>query len=373
MSDNAYSKTSSKYPDYRDDEIDLMELVAVLWGGKWLVIGLVFLSAVFTFCFLKFFADSYYSVDVVIDKPSNYQLQRLQPSELQGGKAYQVAEIDLETIYSRVLSHADSLFVKRLFWRDHVMKSGEKMTDNEMSQDKEFQRFAKELRVNGPSGKEPEQTRSTLAIEVISPEAGIALVTAYQEFISTYTLKMLAAELRAGYEASLFSLDEDYISLENRELQKLDDELIVLTEALEIARALGIKETSYDQVENVELKMLDDKRYLLGSRVLNEEIKSLEARKEKPLAAFSVQLRNMENWKRQVESDLKQLDNIDKKVMPFVVVSPPESSLKPVKPNKLMILIGVIFLSGMLGVIIVFVRHGMKSYQERANQDEAST
>ena len=66
-----------------------------------------------------------------------------------------------------------------------------------------------------------------------------------------------------------------------------------------------------------------------------------------------------------MKGNLKQLDQNVGKVSAFTVVSPAESSLGTVKPNKLMILIGVIFLSGMLGVIIVFIRHGMKSYQER--------
>ncbi|MGH1472162.1 MAG: Wzz/FepE/Etk N-terminal domain-containing protein [Cellvibrionaceae bacterium] len=373
------------YTTYPNDEIDLIELFAVLWRGRWLVIGLVFVSAILSFAVLKFHVDSFYRADVALDKPTNYQLKRLQPSVLSGGNIYQLEPVDIEMLYSRALAHANSLYVKRLYWNysrsvekmEAVAGAGIKESSKKNTSEPNiidtngFKNFTKSLSISALDAKNPDNTIRNISFESVDSFAAVQELSDYVLFIDKYTINQLVEQMRAGYETSITNLDRDYQSVLEEEKQKNEDSLVSLTESLGLAESLGIQETPYELVENVELKILDDRTYLLGSRVLKEEINALKARQQKTIASFVPKLRQMERWRDQLISDLEALDANAKEVNSFVVVSPAESSLDPVKPNKLMILIGVIFLSGMLGVIIVFIRHGMKSYQERGLQADS--
>ncbi len=368
MSDGSSKNNQEYHTTYPDDEIDLMELFSVLWRGKWLITGMVFISALAALIVLKFFTVPYYKIDVVVDKPSSYQVQSMQPSSFAGGEQYQLEKIDMDILYSRVLAQANSSYVKRLFWgKGGGSESLPASSSNEsrLADSAEFKKFTKRLSVAGPDIKNPDDSVGHISLEYADPVAGVEKLEAFVSFINTFTINRLADQLRSGYETLIAKIEGDYQSLLVKEQQKIEDELVVLTEAMELAESLGIKDTPYELVENVELKILDDRLYLLGARVLKGEINALKARQQKPIASFVKRLRDMENWKKQLQFDLKQLDENVEKVSAFTIVTPPESSLEPVKPNKLLILVGVIFLSGMLGVIIVFIRHAMKNYQAR--------
>ncbi len=350
---------------YLDDEIDLLELVAVLWSGKWIILGIILVSGILGFIVIKRMS-SIYSIDAILDQTSSYRLERIQPSNLEGGIHYKVQEIAPNTIYSTSLAYANSLYVKRLFWEDLTGEQPSLSESNLSDNDKRFKAFSNSLIVTLPEGRAPESsTLSTLALESEMPIEATELLRSYLNFVDRQTITELTDQLRVGYTASLLRLESDYQSLLAREQQKLEDQLIRLSEAFEVAKALNIVETPYEQVENVELTILDNRLYLLGTRTLVEEINSLKARLDKPLGAFVPLLRDMEHWKEQLERDLKRLENAAELVHAFVIVSPPESSIDPVKPNKLLIFVAVLFASGILGVVIVFTREGIRSYKAR--------
>jgi len=315
-------------------------------------------------------SPSIYKVDAILDKTSDYQLQRIQPSMLEKGVAYQVKLIDLDVVYSTALAHADSLYVKRLFWEGHTGAKVGLFGSTESEQSENYKNFIDDLSVQIPNLKTPSRQLSTASFESETPVEAENLLRDYLKFIDQHTMRDLIAQLRTAYMAVSSRLESDYQSLLEREKQKIADDLIRLSEAYEIAKALNIIDTPYEQVENVELGILDDKQYLLGARVLGEEINSLKARLDKPLAAFVPMLRDMEHWKGQLERDLARLDGASDTVHAFVVVSPPESSIDPVKPNKLLIFIAVLFAAGILGVVIVFTREGIKSYKARGIEQE---
>src|SRR5690606_1769679 len=117
--------------------------------------------------------------------------------------------------------------------------------------------------------------------------------------------------LEKGYTSNLQQLTLDYEALQQHEQQKLADELVQLKEALITAQSLGITDTPYEQLSGVDMEMVDNRKYMLGTRVLSEEIKTIEARSEQPLSAFVPQLRDMEYWQRIMENDRKKLQKAD--------------------------------------------------------------
>lgn len=356
-----------KAQPYYEDEIDLLELFAVLWRGKWLVVGVTSVVGLLAF-FAIMSMPSVYRVETTLNSTSLYDIQALQPSGLhEKGGVYQVAPLEVETVYATGLAHADSLYVKRAFWAANTGQaltprtSDAALTENDLA----FNAFAKGLKVVRPGTREDDSKLSQLALETENPAEDTQLLRDYVAFVDKHTIDGFVNQLKTGYQTNLARLTEDAKTLYQRESVKLDDELIRLDEAYRLAKSLGITETPYEQVQNVELSIMDSRMYLLGATVLGEEINALKSRKDMPLGAFVPALRDMEHWKSQIESDLRKLEVADKNVRAFVMVSPPESSLGPVKPNKLLIFIASLFGAGMLGVILVFVRHGIKSYQSR--------
>lgn len=361
-------------PPYYDDEIDLLELFAVLWRGKWLMLGVILAVGVVAFFAIRSMPPVY-QVETTLDSTSQYDIQALQPSTLQDrGSAYQVAPLEVDSVYANGLAQADSLHVKRAFWEDRTGQpltprtSDATLTDNDLA----FKTFVDGLKVIRPDTREGSSKISQLTLETQNPGEGTGLLLDYIRFVDKHTIEGFVNRIKTGYTSSLERLVEDSETLHEREAVKLDDELVRLDEAYRLAKSLGITATPYEQVQNVELSIMDSRLYLLGSNVLGEEINALKSRKDMPLQAFVPELRNMEHWRGQIESDLRKLEVVDKNVRAFVMVSPPESSLGPVKPNKLLIFIAALFGAGMLGVILVFILHGVKAYQSRQPTADSS-
>ncbi len=347
------------------EEIDLMELAATLWGGRWtVVLTMVFVGLVSLVVLIL--ASSIYEIDAVLDQPSELQLKRIQPSILVGGDNFQVNLIEPETVYITALTQSNSVYVKKLFWESYVNKNSIHLEDEKLLEIL-VENFFENLQV-----KEPDLTASTtkmlslVSMESEVPRLAVDVLYEYLNFIDQHTISDFVNQLREGYMTALARLDLEYQSIEKLERFRLEDALTRLREAHDLAESLNIVETPYEQVENVALNILDNRQYILGTRALAEEIKSLEARKDKPLFAFVPALRDMQRWREQIELDMKKLDQDASKAHAFVIVSPPEASLEPVKPNKPLIFVAVLFASGILGVVIVFTREGIRSYKARS-------
>jgi chain length determinant protein (polysaccharide antigen chain regulator) len=308
-----------------------------------------------------------YKVEALLDKTSAYDIQALQPSKLLDGEDYQVPALEKEAFYAALITQAGSLNTRRLFWESWSKQP--LSTDPNASKspnDIAFKKFIRSFSLTPPNPKNPATTLSQLTLETSDPSAGVDVLSAYLDFVNTRVVEQFVAQLEKGYASSLQRLAIDYAALQEREQQQLQDDLIKLNEALGLARSLKIIETPYEQLSGIELKVVDDRHYLLGTRVLTEEIKSLEERSNKPLSAFVPQLRNMEHWQQVMQNEMIKLTSVKNQIQAFELASPAVSSLDPIKPKKLLIFIAALFVSGILGVTLVLIRQGIKSYRARA-------
>lgn len=358
---------------YMDDEIDLLELFAVLWRGKWIVVSITLLCAVAAFVWLKL-QPSIYRVDASIDTASTYEIRALQPSTLSGGEDYQVPALDREEIYGRLLNQAGTLYLKKQYWE---AETGIRLPASLNGESNEnvaaFKLFSNSLSVKLPD-KSASNTVAQLSLNVENPSEGVTQLHNYLDFVDQFMINRIIEQLLEAYRTNIDRLIYDYQSLKNRERQRIEDELVKLKEAHDVAQSLDIVETPYNEVEGVELQVLDNRLYLLGTRALAEEIKALEGRKEKPIEIFVPKLRQMEQWQQQMENDLQRLESIDgTDFNTFTVVSAPESSLDPVEPNKSLIFVALVFGAGIFGVATVFIVHGVRSYHARTNQEAISS
>src|SRR5690606_34308172 len=84
-----------------------------------------------------------------------------------------------------------------------------------------------------------------ISLETPDPEAGIELLTSYLQFVSRSASQRIVGQLDSALEASLTRLAVDKAALLQQERRSLQDELVRLKEAHEMAESLGIVYTPY--------------------------------------------------------------------------------------------------------------------------------
>lgn len=351
------------------DEIDLLELCNKIWEGRYLVFGVVIANGLIALLILGFIT-SYYSIYATVDASTEDQLRLIAPSYLKVNDSqlysiddkkksveYQISYPDTKKIYDRVLLQINSMTVMKAFWEKRFevsldLRPGVPETDDVT----EFRRFYKSVFLESSNPKTPEVTARKISVEYESSTEGVKILNDYMDFVSEYIWLNYLDDLDAAYRVNLKALETNYQALNKIEQRRLSDKIVVLHENFKLAESLGIKETPFKELENIQLRVLDGKDYLLGTKPIAQQIEILTARQGKSLAPFSVELRNMEIWKDQMNSDLERLAGLKGSVRLFSVINQPESSLDTIRPKKVMIFTAVIFISAFFGICIVFVR-----------------
>lgn len=351
-------------PDTNDD-IDLLELCATLWRRKWLIFATMAAIIIPTLIWLVQ-QQPIYRLEVQFDSTSNNDIQPLQPTSLVDGSPYKVEKLKSKDFYQTFLMQIGALKTKKLFWEHWTKMPLSADPIAKAANDVLFKKFLEALVLTPPNPKNLDSTISHLTLETSQPAKDIEMLTEYIEYANKRVIDKFVLQLEKAYSARLQQLNVDYEMLLKREKQKLQDNLLQLHEGLNIAQSLKIIETPYEQLTGVELTVIDGRHYLLGSRVLSEEIKSLEARIDKPLGAFVPELRQMEYVRETIKADLNRLQLVKDNIPAFYLASAATSSIDPVKPKKLLILLGATFLSLLLGMVIVFVTEGVRSYHARS-------
>lgn len=346
------------------NEIDLLKLCIILWSKRKSICAVVAICVIPVAIWLMLQA-SIYRLEALFGSTSAYDIQALQPTSLPDGARYEVSPLKSEDVYQDLLTQAGSLNTQRIFWEQW---SGQPLTQDPNSKttknDDDFKVFFNSLRLIPATPKNPSITFSQINLETADPARDIKTLTAYVVFLNNRVVEKFVSQLEKAYESNLKQLQFDYAVLQKREKQKLEDDLIQLQESESIARSLNIVDTPYDKLAGIELKVMDDRRYLLGTKALQQEIKSLQVRSEQPLSAFVPDLRNMEYWQEILKNDIHKLQTVKSNVQILNLISPVVSSLDPIKPKKWLILLAVLFLSLLIGSVIALAISGIKNYQE---------
>lgn len=356
------------------DEIDLFEIFEKIWNGKLLIAGIVLASAILAFVILKM-TSSYYRIETTIDKVDVEELRPLYPTILDGkeykvldGKVafleYQISIPDENKIYDDALLKINSLSFLKNFWEKRTgipleLKRDAALTDNAI----EFKKFQQSFLLDTANLKTPTVTARKISFEYPDSEEGMKLLGQYLDFVNQQLWLEYSAKVDASYSSSLQALEISYNTKKMIESRKLNDDLIVWRENLKIAEALGIKETPFKELENIQSSLMNSRLYLLGTKPLAKQIEIFVARQGASLSPYSPELRKMETWREQMVLDLQRIKDLNNKIHLFSVVNQPQSSLDPVKPQRALIFVAVVFLSGIFGVFLVLIRSAIRSHK----------
>ncbi|KZS23645.1 Wzz/FepE/Etk N-terminal domain-containing protein [Wohlfahrtiimonas chitiniclastica] len=412
-------------PEQNNDEIDLFELVATLWRGKWLIVGVTFVCTVVAII-ASLMMTPVYKVKSVLKPVNNDKIFAINDTG--------VYSTTPEALFSDVEQEVYSYQGRENYLLDNQNLLQPLLENTALSVDQVIAKFDADNFKITPSKKD-DPIRS-ITIELTYPKGvdGVQIVNGFVKKVSSAVkeeiphiiqnridqkkqeLKDQITALRASYKLDIDSqiavLNEqdklrtamlkDELSALRLELKlKRENRIAQLNEAISIATKLNyIKPTSLSTASdkkgsaeingNVILTEVNNQTlplYFMGTEALTAERDALLSRTNDDftnsrIAEIEKELVLLQNNRKVellklrenhdlfladitlIEKQIAKLNTINPNITRFSVVSIDEKAQTPLsasKPNKKLITIIGFLLGGMLGCMIVLIRQAVRN------------
>ncbi|MFV0573834.1 MAG: LPS O-antigen chain length determinant protein WzzB [Vibrio sp.] len=353
------------YQPPQNDEIDLRELFAALWKGKWTIIACTVLCTALAIAY-ALLAKEQWSSSAKISKPqisdySEYQNQvgQFQPvfdvyqddgTILVSGALARLTNAD--DLYHLFLDEFNSSSNKRAFLENSEAFLAEKAQlenpDDEDALRKLYNDWYKFLDIK-PDDAKNINGPYVLTASAESSQQSFNMLKNYIAYVDTQVHQKALGNLSAMINSKKNELKQQSIMLAKQAQQRLLVEKERSEYALSIAQAADVNKPLQNFGEK-ELFAIN-----LGSDALKAKVQALD--KVKNLSVIEPRL-------EQLNSKLEQLDNlnIDKgvKFSAYRYLDQPEREVSRDKPKRALIAILGLLLGGMIGVGIVMIRFVFK-------------
>ncbi|HHO0939517.1 LPS O-antigen chain length determinant protein WzzB [Aeromonas hydrophila] len=338
------------------DEIDLRELLLVLWHQKVLILLVTGAFAVAGIVYAMT-ARQVWTSQAVISEPSVSQVAELQlavdkiqaiMSSNSNGVPPSTAvfsSLEQPAIYKSFISAFNSMNNKRAFLTQEGVYAAE-MEKSGVS-DKRSERVLMSKLAESISAKALDKTNQdmTLNISAETPELALQRLLKYIDFIQQQQIKKTNVELQSIWRNRIKVLTAQYDSVKADTLLKRQEELQRVIYSLRISKAAGVD----DPLERIDSQEVFNIQ--LGTKGLAEKLKILNEIKEPELL-------NPELGKIRLQlSSLKSLKLKNADFQSFNIIDSPEEPFTRDKPKRPLIVVLATLLGGMLGGAIVLVRH----------------
>ncbi|TXS90840.1 hypothetical protein FV139_17880 [Parahaliea maris] len=393
---------------YRDDEIDLFELVEGLWARKWLIMGITGAATVAGLITALLLSPSYQASTQVRppDLSDLAQLSELEIVEITPTEAFARGLNELNSQHGRMRtfdavrdSSPQDLGDEEWNWRtlsEHINITPDKgnnfATVSYTNGDAEFSAAV----VNQLIETANQLATQTLVEEVktsLQTKASLLQQRIEQEIaLEARSKQDRITQLQERDKLKALILKDQIAALRTKEEQLRLDRIAQLTEALSVAQSLGLEEpqfiaqlgagTGNSLAIRADIEGEGDPLYLRGARMLKAEIAALKQRSsndftnpdirnlESDLAmleynrevevlqaraddtAFIVGIRDMRTELNQLKSYLKQ-DFSGVRVLKLD--EPAVAPDRPIKPRKSLIVAASLVAGGMLGVLVALI------------------
>ncbi|EOX1297753.1 LPS O-antigen chain length determinant protein WzzB [Vibrio cholerae] len=364
-----------QYPHYAypaNDEIDLKELFAALWQGKWLIIMTTLLFSVAAIGY-ALTAQEWWSAKATVSQPqlqgiASYQqaVKRYQPlfDVYQEDGSIIVSEaldllIDPEVIFKRFIQGFNANGTKRRFMQTNpTFLTLQKQTMEQNNDPEVMQKLYEEWfeRIQASAVDKKANDIFTLSFQSVDKASSLTLLSDYIQFVNQTLNQQLNANLISTLAAKYGELTQQEKNLLQQAQLRLHVELERTQYALNIAEAADIKQPVQNLGEQ-EIFAIN-----IGSRALKAKVDALKSIKD--LSVFEPRLAILQSKLSQV--DLETLSAEAKwSVNGFYYLDQPEQPLTRDKPKRALIVVLGSLLGGMLGVAIVLVRFAFRNEQKR--------
>ncbi|MBK5355084.1 LPS O-antigen chain length determinant protein WzzB [Pseudomonas sp. TH41] len=338
------------------DEIDLFELVGILWSQKLLIVSvtLVFtlLAAVYAF----------------VTKPEYEARIFLQPPTLNGiadfnygrTKGAELTPYTIKDVYDVFARNLQSESLRRAFFAEIYLPS---LSESERagSQDALYAEYLKKLTIGVPSKDQPD--RYSVSVDSESPAQATAWVKAFAARAGAAAEDEMIKNVTREAEVRARNLGQQISTLQEVEGKIREDSITQLREALKVARAIDLVDPpiiSGNVSAEFSAAMNGQLTYMRGTKALEAEIKNLEERKSDD--PFIDSLRTLQIK----QSFYKDLQVSPDSVSVYRLDGAVEQPDRPIKPKR-GIIIGLGFVLGvLLGSLIAFARYFVRAKAVKA-------
>ncbi len=353
------------------DEIDLRELVLVLWRQKFLIL---LVTSVFVVAGIGYSmtARQVWTSQALISEPSVSQVAALQlavdkiqaimsssssssSSSSNNGNnngappsTAAFASLEQPAIYQSFISAFNSMNNKRAF----LMQEGIYAAEMEIEgiSDKRSERALMSKLAESISAKAQDKTSEdmTLSFSAETPELAQQRLVKYMDFVQQQQLKSKNTELQSIWQNRIKALTAQYDSVKADTLLKRQEELQRVGYSLRISKAAGV-DAPLEKIDSQEIFNIQ-----LGTKGLAEKLNILNEIKDPELL-------NPELGRIRLQlSSLKALNLQDAEFTSFNMIDSPEEPFTRDKPKRPLTIVLATLLGGMLGVAIVLIRHAFR-------------
>ncbi|TQV85728.1 hypothetical protein FKG94_02475 [Exilibacterium tricleocarpae] len=336
-----------------DDEIDLFELIAVVWNGRRVLLGLM-VTAVTLAAIYVGLTPKLYNASADIYPVNTIQLALISPGFSADAENRATGELSPELLFNTALMklHSENM-------AEQFLSTTGAQVNPQGANPQTAKQFLDALSVS----KEKSGTRAAINLHGTQPQETATQLKAYLNFVSQAVIVSVSRDLLAALDASIQYIDRSMEQARQQAENKRLDKAAVLAEAADIAAALSIQEPRIDHLAHTEVTPFNDKLYLLGTRALQAELAALQSRKQKD--AFIPELRQLEAAKSALLMDAEKVrqhqTSIDAFTLPASILAPTQ----PAAPKTALILIAAVVIGLIAGLVTVFVRQGIRAYKIR--------
>lgn len=333
------------------EEIDLRELVLVLWRQKLLIL---LVSGVFAVAGIAYalLSPQVWSAKAVISAPRNEDLRPMLRVASQA-KLFGISGFpDAKQVYGEFVAQFNSYENRRDFLKgSSFFKEQVQAAKLDQPAQRLWLRKWSELITAEAVDKKGEKPGIIISSSANNSSQALNLLETYIQFIIEKQQRELVSNLTEQQSTKIAALSTRFKLTKDDAERALKNERDNLVLTISIAKAAGIERplTNYNNSE----------RFLptLGTQGLEEKLNVL---KTLELTVYQPKLIDL-----QVQIDrLKAVEMDGISFRPFSYLDAPEEPLSRDKPKRPLIVVLATLLGGMLGVAIVLVRHAFRRPEE---------
>ncbi|MBD1573269.1 LPS chain length-determining protein [Vibrio sp. S17_S38] len=350
------------YPQQpQDDEIDLRELFAALWKGKWIIIACTFICTALAIAY-ALMAKEQWSSTAKVAQPQVSDYSEYQNQVVQFQPIFNVYQEDGTVLVSKALDGLTDerklydLFIdefnsssnKKAFLETSAIFQKDKAElespEDEDALRKLYSHWYKFLSIKPEDAKRVDGSY-VITVSAETSQNSFELLNNYIAFVDTKVHQKAFNNLAATISSKKNELKQQSIMLTKQAQQRLLVEKERSEYALNIAQAAGVSKP-LQNFGDTEIFAIN-----LGSDALTAKVSALS--KVKNLSVIEPRLEQLSSKLEQIE----QLDiNKNAKFSAYRYLDQPERDVSRDKPKRSLIAVLGLLLGGMLGFGLVLVR-----------------
>ncbi|AKE58111.1 LPS O-antigen length regulator Wzz(fepE) [Citrobacter farmeri] len=352
--------TGFPLPHIQNNEIDLLNLIAILWQVKKRIIACA-LAFAFMGLFVTFFLPQRWTSEAMVTPAESIQWQDLRRT-LTGLRVLDLdVSVDSNNIFNLFIKkfQSSSLLEQYLRSSPYVMEQLKGAEINELDLHRAVVALSEKMKaVDSNAGKKNETALYTswaLSFTAPTKEEAQQVLAGYIQFISDIVVQDSLENIRNQLEVKT-RFEKERLALDRVKLKnQLETNIQRLNYSLEIANAAGIKKPVYSNGQAVK----DDPDFSISLGADGIQRKLEIEKSVTDVAELNAELKNRQYYVEQLES----VDIHDVKFSPFKYQLEPSLPVRKQGPGKMIVVVLAAIMGGIVACAGVLLHHAMAAHK----------